>query len=65
MAPDAFDVIDISAVKVLTNDQRRNLGSIAKILQFAASNKGVGSYNAFVKEIILRNYCINVLTIDV
>lgn len=41
MAPDAFDVIDVSANRGLTNDQRRNLGSIAKILQFAASNKGV------------------------
>ena len=28
----------------LNPDQRRNLGSIAKILQFAASNKGVGLY---------------------
>ena len=41
VAPDAFDIIDVSVVKGLTNDQRRNLGSIAKILQFAASNKGV------------------------
>ena len=41
VAPDAFDIIDVSAHKGLTNDQRRNLGSVAKILQFAASNKGV------------------------
>ena len=41
MAPDAFDIIDVSAHKGLSTDQRRNLGSIAKILQFAASNKGV------------------------
>lgn len=41
VAPDAFDIIDVSAHKGLTTDQRRNLGSIAKILQFAASNKGV------------------------
>jgi GTPase-activator protein for Ras-like GTPase len=40
VAPDAFDIIDVGAAKGLTNDQRRNLGSIAKILQFAASNKG-------------------------
>lgn len=40
VAPDAFDIIDIGANRGLTNDQRRNLGSIAKILQFAASNKG-------------------------
>jgi len=43
VAPDAFDIIDVGMVKGLTNDQRRNLGSIAKILQFAASNKGVSS----------------------
>jgi len=41
-APDAYDIIDIDIEKGgLTPDQRRNLGSIAKILQFAASNKGV------------------------
>jgi hypothetical protein len=41
VAPDAFDIIDAGPTRSLTNDQRRNLGSIAKILQFAASNKGV------------------------
>ena len=41
VSPDAFDVIDVGASKGLTNDQRRNLGSIAKILQFAAANTGV------------------------
>ena len=41
VAPDAFDIVNIGAEKALTSDQRRNLGSIAKILQFAASNKGV------------------------
>lgn len=46
VAPDAFDIIDVSATKGLTNDQRRNLGSIAKILQFAASNKGFGADSA-------------------
>ena len=43
VAPDAFDIIDVGVVKGLTNDQRRNLGSVAKMLQFAASNKGVSS----------------------
>lgn len=42
VAPDAFDIVNIGAEKALSPDQRRNLGSIAKILQFAASNKGVG-----------------------
>ena len=41
VAPDAFDIINVGAEKALSSDQRRNLGSIAKILQFAASNKGV------------------------
>ncbi|XP_061172402.1 ras GTPase-activating-like protein IQGAP1 isoform X1 [Saccostrea echinata] len=40
VAPDAFDIINVEADKQLSNDQRRNLGSVAKILQFAASNKG-------------------------
>lgn len=40
VAPDAFDIIDISAGGGgLTTDQRRNLGSIAKVLQHAASSK--------------------------
>jgi len=46
VAPDAFDIIDVGVVKGLTNDQRRNLGSVAKILQFAASNKGVSVTSA-------------------
>ena len=41
VAPDVFDIINIAADKALTSDQRRNLGSVAKILQFAAANKGV------------------------
>ena len=41
MAPDAFDIIDVQANQGLTSDQRRNLGSIAKMLQFASANKGV------------------------
>lgn len=40
VAPDAFDIIDMSAgAGGLSTDQRRNLGSIAKVLQHAASNK--------------------------
>ncbi|CAH1797463.1 unnamed protein product [Owenia fusiformis] len=46
VAPDAFDIIDVGAKQGLSNDQRRNLGSIAKILQFAASNKGFGGESA-------------------
>lgn len=46
VAPDAFDIIDVGANKALSADQRRNLGSIAKILQFAASNKGFAGDSA-------------------
>ena len=42
VAPDAFDIISLPADQAMTPDQRRNLGSIAKILQFAASKKGFG-----------------------
>lgn len=40
VAPDGFDIIDVSAGAAgLNNDQRRNLGSIAKVLQFASTGK--------------------------
>ncbi|XP_057324303.1 ras GTPase-activating-like protein IQGAP1 [Microplitis mediator] len=42
VAPDAFDIITLPIDESLSNDQRRNLASIAKILQFAASKKGFG-----------------------
>lgn len=42
VAPDAFEIISLPVDKSLSNDQRRNLASIAKILQFAASKKGFG-----------------------
>ncbi|XP_048258787.1 ras GTPase-activating-like protein IQGAP1 isoform X2 [Haliotis rufescens] len=67
VAPDAFDIITVGADKALTNDQRRNLGSIAKILQFAASNKGFGgesSYLASMNDYIrvahdkFKKYCL-------
>lgn len=48
VAPDAFDIVNIGAEKALSSDQRRNLGSIAKILQFAASNKGFGGESAYL-----------------
>ncbi|XP_058789628.1 ras GTPase-activating-like protein IQGAP1 isoform X2 [Phymastichus coffea] len=40
VAPDAFDIITLPMKMTLSNDQRRNLASIAKILQFATSKKG-------------------------
>ncbi|XP_066466248.1 ras GTPase-activating-like protein IQGAP3 [Tiliqua scincoides] len=39
VAPDGFDVIDLTAGVALHPDHRRNLGSIAKILQHAAANQ--------------------------
>ena len=41
VAPDAYDIVTLPVDRPLSNDQRRNLASIAKILQFAASKKGV------------------------
>ena len=54
VAPDGFGIIDIGAEIKLTNDQRRNLGSIAKILQFAASNKGFGGDSSYLSS--MNNY---------
>ncbi|CAG5135114.1 unnamed protein product, partial [Candidula unifasciata] len=67
VAPDAFDIINVGAEHAFTSDQRRNLGSIAKILQFAASNKGFGgesSYLASMNDYIrnahekFKKYCL-------
>ncbi|KAM6981261.1 ras GTPase-activating-like protein IQGAP1 [Aplochiton taeniatus] len=51
VAPDAFDIIELSAGGQLTTDQRRNLGSIAKMLQHAASNKMFLGDNAHLNPI--------------
>lgn len=48
VAPDVFDIINVSAENALSTDQRRNLGSVAKILQFAASNKGFGGDSSYL-----------------
>uniref|UniRef100_UPI003AB01964 ras GTPase-activating-like protein IQGAP3 n=1 Tax=Centroberyx gerrardi TaxID=166262 RepID=UPI003AB01964 len=39
VAPDGFDVVDFSAGSALLPEQRRLLGSIARMLQHAAANK--------------------------
>lgn len=51
VAPDAFDIIEVSAGGQLTTEQRRNLGSIAKMLQHAASNKMFMGDNAHLNPI--------------
>ncbi|KAG5856507.1 hypothetical protein ANANG_G00008680 [Anguilla anguilla] len=39
VAPDGFDVVEFSAGSALLPDQRRTLGSIARVLQHAAAHK--------------------------
>ncbi|TSM85920.1 Ras GTPase-activating-like protein IQGAP1 [Bagarius yarrelli] len=39
VAPDGFDIIDMTAGGQLHSEQRRNLGSVAKMLQHAAAKK--------------------------
>ncbi|NXA81279.1 IQGA1 protein, partial [Thryothorus ludovicianus] len=59
VAPDAFDIIDLSAGGQLTTDQRRNLGSIAKMLQHAASNKmfmGDNAHLSIINEYLLQSH---------
>ncbi|KAM6425904.1 ras GTPase-activating-like protein IQGAP1 isoform 1-T1 [Liasis olivaceus] len=59
VAPDAFDIIDLSAGGQLTTDQRRNLGSIAKMLQHAASNKmfmGDNAHLGLINEFLSQSY---------
>ena len=55
VAPDVFDIINIAADKALSSDQRRNLGSVAKILQFAAANKGVRITKSCIVNILVRS----------
>ncbi|NXU83382.1 IQGA3 protein, partial [Xiphorhynchus elegans] len=46
VAPDGFDIVDMSAGATLHPDQRRSLGSIAKVLQHAAARKAFDGENA-------------------
>ncbi|XP_074836699.1 ras GTPase-activating-like protein IQGAP3 [Carettochelys insculpta] len=54
VAPDGFDVVDISARVALHPEHRRNLGSIAKILQHAAANKMFEGENGHLR--VLNQY---------
>ena len=59
VAPDGFDIIDVSAGAAgLNNDQRRNLGSIAKVLQFASTGKTVRLIFFFFFE---QEHAVNVI----
>nr|XP_031529268.1 ras GTPase-activating-like protein IQGAP2 [Vicugna pacos] len=80
VAPDGFDIIDMTAGGQVNSDQRRNLGSVAKVLQHAASNKlfegeneHLSSMNSYLSETYqkfrvgagnLRNIC-NKLSISI
>ena len=57
VSPDAFDIISVSPAQVLTTDQRRNLGNIAKMLQFAASKKGFADESPHLM-------CLNVFIVE-
>uniref|UniRef100_A0A8C3CIC1 IQ motif containing GTPase activating protein 3 n=1 Tax=Cairina moschata TaxID=8855 RepID=A0A8C3CIC1_CAIMO len=46
VAPDGFDIVDISAGATLHPEQRRSLGSVAKVLQHAAARKVFEGENA-------------------
>uniref|UniRef100_A0ABM5FTN1 Ras GTPase-activating-like protein IQGAP2 isoform X1 n=1 Tax=Pogona vitticeps TaxID=103695 RepID=A0ABM5FTN1_9SAUR len=46
VAPDGFDIIDMTAGGQIHLDQRRNLGCVAKVLQHAASNNLFEGENA-------------------
>ncbi|NP_001082588.1 IQ motif containing GTPase activating protein 2 S homeolog [Xenopus laevis] len=51
VAPDGFDIIDMTAGGQIHSDQTRNLGSVAKVLQHAASNKLFDGENAHMSSI--------------
>lgn len=54
VAPDGFDIIDMTAGGQIHPDQRRNLGSVAKVLQHAASNKLFDGENTHLSS--MNNY---------
>uniref|UniRef100_A0AAX7VF98 IQ motif containing GTPase activating protein 2 n=1 Tax=Astatotilapia calliptera TaxID=8154 RepID=A0AAX7VF98_ASTCA len=54
VAPDGFDIIDLSAGGQLHQDQRRNLGSVAKMLQHAAAKNLFEGENAHMTP--MNNY---------
>lgn len=54
VAPDGFDIIDMSAGGQLHLDQRRNLGSVSKMLQHVAANKLFEGENAHMTP--MNNY---------
>ncbi|XP_061461823.1 ras GTPase-activating-like protein IQGAP3 isoform X2 [Rhineura floridana] len=49
VAPDGFDIVDLSAGVALHPDHRRNLGSIAKVLQHAAASQPFEGENGHLR----------------
>ncbi|XP_053134397.1 ras GTPase-activating-like protein IQGAP3 isoform X2 [Hemicordylus capensis] len=49
VAPDGFDIVDLSAGVALHPDHRRNLGSVAKILQHAAAHQPFDGENGHLR----------------
>ncbi|KAG8146548.1 hypothetical protein E2320_013694 [Naja naja] len=59
VAPDGFDVVDFSAGAPLHPDQRRNLASVAKILQHAAANQLFEGENSHLNVLLLEHqHCL-------
>uniref|UniRef100_A0A8C9NNE2 IQ motif containing GTPase activating protein 3 n=1 Tax=Serinus canaria TaxID=9135 RepID=A0A8C9NNE2_SERCA len=48
VAPDGFDIVDLSAGVALRPEQRRSLASIAKVLQHAAAHKAFQGDSAYL-----------------
>lgn len=57
VAPDSFDIVKLPVDISLSNRQRKNLASVAKILHFAASKKGFGEEAPHLE-------CLNQFIID-
>ncbi|EFN88876.1 Ras GTPase-activating-like protein IQGAP1 [Harpegnathos saltator] len=57
VAPDTFDIVSLPVDKSLSSNQRRNLATIAKILQFASTKKGFGDESPHLG-------CLNQFIID-
>lgn len=57
VAPDTFDIVSLPVDKSLSSNQRRNLATIAKILQFASTKKGFGDESPHLG-------CLNPFIID-
>ena len=67
-APDVFDIVDVAAGgSGLNNDQRKNLGAIAKVLQFASTGKSVSTKVVIINNLIIINMLMThkMLFIDV